>query len=127
MRRVTGVGGIFFKAKDPKALYAWYERHLGIRRDADGSGVSFEWQDDHNGTGKTVWSIFKSESKYFDPSPSPFMINFRVDNLNALLAVLHAEGVEIDPKREEADYGKFAWIFDPEGNKIELWEPPATP
>ncbi len=127
MRRVTGIGGIFFKAKDPGALYAWYERHLGICRDADGSGVSFRWQDDHNGSGMTIWSIFKSESKAFDPSPSPFMINFRVDNLTALLAVLQAEGVEIDPKRDEADYGKFAWIFDPEGNKIELWEPPAAP
>ena len=124
MRRVTGIGGVFFKAKDPDRLYEWYERHLGICRDADGSGcVSFKWKDDREGGGKTIWAIFKSESKYFDPSPMPFMMNFRVDNLDALLAVLRAEGVEIDPNRDAADYGKFAWIYDPEGNKIELWEP----
>ena len=122
MRRVTGIGGVFLKAKDPQAMYAWYERHLGIRPDADGSGVSFQWKDDHDGAGMTIWSIFKAESKYFD---GPLMINFRVDNLDALLEVLQAEGVHIDPKRDAADYGKFAWIFDPEGNKIELWEPPA--
>ena len=126
MRRVTGIGGIFFKAKDPSALYAWYEKHLGIRQETEGFGVSFQWKDDHDGSGMTIWSIFKAESKYFDPSPSPFMINFRVDNLDALMEALKSEGVEIDTKRDEADYGKFAWIFDPEGNKIELWEPPAA-
>jgi catechol 2,3-dioxygenase-like lactoylglutathione lyase family enzyme len=124
MRRVTGIGGVFFKAKDPERLYDWYERHLGIKRAADGSGVSFKWKDDHEGGGQTAWAIFNAESRYFDPSPAPFMLNFRVDNLDALLAVLKEEGVEIDPNRDSADYGKFAWIYDPEGNKIELWEPP---
>ena len=116
MRRVTGIGGIFFKAKEPEALYAWYERHLGIRREADGSGVTFQ------DGGMTVWSIFKPDSTYYG---GQFMINFRVDNLDALLAVLKTEGVEIDPERFNAEYGKFAWIFDPEGNKVELWEPSA--
>jgi predicted enzyme related to lactoylglutathione lyase len=125
MRRVTGIGGVFFKAKDPNALYGWYERHLGILRDPAGWGVSFKWKEDHDGTGQTALAIFKADSDYFDPSPAPFMLNFRVDNLDALLAALEKEGVVIDPKRDSADYGKFAWIYDPEGNKIELWEPSA--
>ncbi len=124
MPRVTGIGGIFFKAQDPSALSEWYERHLGIRRDPHGFGVSFQWKDDRGGSGMTIWSIFKSDSDYFDPSPAPFMLNFRVDELDALLEALERDGVAIDPKRENADYGKFAWIYDPEGNKIELWEPP---
>jgi catechol 2,3-dioxygenase-like lactoylglutathione lyase family enzyme len=123
MRRVTGIGGVFFKAKDPERLYDWYERHLGIKRAEGGWGVAFKWKDDHEGDGQTAWAIFKAESKYFDPSPAPFMLNFRVDNLDALLAVLKEEGVEIDPHRDSAEYGKFAWVYDPEGNKIELWEP----
>ena len=115
---------MFFKAKDPSALYEWYERHLGIKRSPDGSDVVFQWKDDRDGAGMTVWSIFKSDTRYFDPSPASFMLNFRVDNLDALLAALEREGVSIDPKRDNAEYGKFAWIYDPEGNKIELWEPP---
>ena len=123
MRRVTGIGGVFFKAKDPDALYKWYERHLGVQVDPHGAGVSFKWKEDRDGAGTTVLAIFKADSKYFDPSPAPFMLNFRVDNLDALLAALEREGVVIDPRRDSADYGKFAWIYDPEGNKIELWEP----
>lgn len=124
MRRVTGIGGVFFKAKDPEALYDWYDRHLGMRRDPHGAGMLFQWKDDHDGAGTTVCAIFKSESDYFGPGAAPFMLNFRVDNLDALLAALEREGVTIDPKRDNAEYGKFAWIYDPEGNKIELWEPP---
>jgi predicted enzyme related to lactoylglutathione lyase len=123
MRRVTGIGSVFFKAKDPDALYKWYERHLGIRANPDGSGVWFKWKDDRDGAGLTVLAMFKADSNYFEPSPAPFMLNFRVDNLDALLAALEKESVVIDPKRENYDFGKFAWIYDPEGNKIELWEP----
>ena len=123
MRRVTGLGGIFFKADDPEKLYQWYEQHLGIQRKAE--GVTFPWRDADNPEkeGLTAWAIFKRDSTYFDPSRAQAMINYRVDNLDAVLEALQAEGVEIDPKREDYDFGRFAWIFDPEGNKIELWEP----
>ena len=126
MPKVTGLGGVFFKANDPKAQYAWYEKHLGIKEEASGSGVLFHWRDaaDPEQTGMTVWSIFPQSTKYFGAGPQTFMMNFRVENLNELLTELRAEGVTVDPKVEEADYGKFAWITDPEGNRIELWEPP---
>jgi predicted enzyme related to lactoylglutathione lyase len=123
MRRVTGIGGIFFKADDPEKMYQWYEKHLGIQRQAE--GVVFPWRDAENPDqqGLTTWAIFKRESPYFGPSRAQAMVNYRVENLDALLEALQAEGVEIDPKREDYDFGRFAWIFDPEGNKIELWEP----
>ncbi len=126
MKRVTGLGGVFFKAKDPNAMYAWYEKHLGIEG-KPGQGAMFQWRDaaDPEKTGMTVWSIFPQTTKYFDPSSAPFMMNFLVDDLDALLQALKEEGVTIDPKVEEHEYGKFAWITDPEGNRIELWEPPA--
>jgi predicted enzyme related to lactoylglutathione lyase len=126
MKRVTGIGGIFFKADEPEALYQWYERHLGIGRAPDGSGATFEWRenDDPAQQGMTVWSIFPRHTKYFDPGASTFMINYRVDDLDGLLEALREEGVQIDPKRENYDYGRFAWIMDPAGNRIELWEPP---
>jgi predicted enzyme related to lactoylglutathione lyase len=125
MKRVTGIGGVFFKSDDPEKMYEWYETHLGIKRDADGY-IGFRWRGhpDTSEQGMTGWSIFKRSAPYFDPSRATFMINYRVDDLDALLEALHAEGVEIDPKREDYDYGRFAWITDPEGNKIELWEPP---
>jgi predicted enzyme related to lactoylglutathione lyase len=124
MKRVTGIGGVFFKANDPEKLYAWYEKHLGIKRDPDGSGVSFRWGDEKDGgrSGMTVWSVFPRSSKYFDPSQAGFMINYRVEDLDGLVKALEAEGVEVVARQEE--YGKFAWIMDPEGNRIELWEPP---
>lgn len=126
MKRVTGIGGIFFKAENPEALYGWYEKHLGIQRAPDGSGVVFEWREngDTGQTGMTIWSVFPRDTKYFEPSGSPFMINYRVDDLDGLLAALKEEGVQIDPRREDYDYGRFAWIMDPAGNRIELWEPP---
>ncbi len=122
MKRVTGIGGVFFKASDRGKLIEWYDKHLGIKADPE-HGTAFEWRekDDPQKTGMTAWSLFKEESKYFERQ---FMINYRVDDLDALLKALEAEGVRIDPKRESADYGKFAWIYDPEGNRIELWEPP---
>lgn len=127
MKRVTGLGGIFFKADDPKKLQTWYEEHLGLPKLEDGS-IAFTWRDADRPekTGMTVWSAFKKSSTYFEPTTAPFMINYRVDDLDALLAVLRAEGVWIDEKREDAVYGRFAWIRDPEGNRIELWEPPKT-
>jgi len=125
MKRVTALGGIFFKADHPEKLYAWYEKHLGLQRQAE-EAVVFNWRqaDDPEKSGMTVWSIFPKDSRYFDPSRSSFMMNFIVEDLDGLLAVLREEGVEIEPKREDYDYGRFAWIMDPEGNRIELWEPP---
>ena len=126
MKRVTGIGGTFFKSENPRQLYQWYEKHLGIQNEANGQGASFEWRDaeDAQKKGMTVWSIFPHTTKYFDPSHSGFMINYRVHGLDALLQALKEEGVEIDPHREDYDYGRFAWIMDPDGNRIELWEPP---
>lgn len=128
MKRVTGIGGIFFKSDDPERLYRWYEKHLGIVREPHGQGSAFHWReaDDPEKDGFTAWGIFPSNTKYFDPSRAPHMINYRVDDLDALLEALRAEGVEIDPHREEYDYGRFAWVMDPDGNRIELWEPVHT-
>jgi|SRR5208337_1469037 len=124
MKRVTGLGGIFFKAKDPKALYEWYRLHLGIESAADGSGAMWRDAEHPEIPGCNVWAIFPQETKYFDPSSSNFMVNFRVDDLDELLKALREEGVQVDPKVEVYDYGKFGWIMDPAGNRIELWEPP---
>jgi len=123
MKRVTGIGGIFFKANDAEKLRAWYRDHLGIEEGE--SGVSFEWRelDRPEEKGLTAWSVFKGDTKYFDPSTAPFMINYRVENLDEVLTQLRAEGVEVVGGAEE-EYGKFAWVMDCEGNKIELWEPP---
>jgi predicted enzyme related to lactoylglutathione lyase len=126
VKRVTGIGGIFFKAENPGKLYKWYEEHLGIKSEPNGAGAMLHWREDDNPErrGMTIWSLFDKNTKYFEPSRAPFMLNYRVEDLDALLALLRAEGVEVDPKREVYDYGRFAWITDPEGNKIELWEPP---
>lgn len=124
MKRVTGIGGVFIKAKDPKALAAWYDRHLGFSF-GEHLYVNFKWVNENDPAvpGNTVFSFFKQESNYFDPSSSPFMINLRVKDLEALLEKLKKEEVEIVGKISEEEYGKFGWIMDPEGNKIELWEP----
>ena len=119
--RVTGIGGVFFKARDPKALIAWYRTHLGIDI-ADWGGTTFPWNDPK---GTTVWSIFPADTKYFGTGGAPFMVNFRVRDLAAVLAALRAEGCDVDPKLEATDFGKFGWVTDPEGNRVELWEPPA--
>jgi catechol 2,3-dioxygenase-like lactoylglutathione lyase family enzyme len=118
-QRVTGIGGVFFKSRDAEALSRWYADRLGVPW-KPGEGAIFRWDDPQ---GLTVWSAFPADTKYFDPGPAPFMINFRVKDLDALLAQLATEGVRIDPKRENHDYGRFAWIYDPDGNKIELWQP----
>jgi predicted enzyme related to lactoylglutathione lyase len=125
MKRVTGIGGIFFRSKDPTALNAWYKDRLGLPVGEDGQTV-FSWRDsdDPQRLGMTVWSAFDSDTEYFGRPEQQWMVNYRVDNLDALLGELQREGVEIVPHREEAEYGKFAWVVDPEGNRIELWEPP---
>jgi catechol 2,3-dioxygenase-like lactoylglutathione lyase family enzyme len=125
MARVNGLGGVFFKAQDAERLRSWYREHLGLPVE-DWGGMSFEWRekDDPSRTGATVWSIFPASSRYFDPSPAPFMVNYRVDDLDRVLAELRSEGVEVDPKVEESEFGRFGWVMDPEGNRIELWEPP---
>lgn len=126
MKRVTGIGGVFFKARDPKALGAWYRTHLGIAVE-DWGGAAFRWVSDDNptGTGTTIWNPFTETSSYFAPSDARFMINYRVHDLHALLAALRSEGCTVDDKVEESEYGKFGWVMDPEGNRIELWQPPA--
>ncbi|WP_077032762.1 VOC family protein [Pelomonas sp. KK5] len=126
MKRVTGIGGIFFKSKDPKALSAWYRDHLGVTLEPWGGSV-FRWvsEDNPSGTGTTVWSPFSADTSYFAPSEASFMVNYRVADLHGLLAALRAEGCQVEDKIDESELGKFGWVVDPDGNKIELWEPPA--
>ena len=125
MKRVTGIGGIFIKSADPAKLREWYQRHLGIPLEEWG-GCAFRWKgpDNPDGGGTTVWSLFEATSNYFDPSKAQVMINYRVENVHALIAALRAEGCEVMDKIDESEYGKFGWVVDPDGNKIELWEPP---
>jgi predicted enzyme related to lactoylglutathione lyase len=126
MKRVTGIGGIFFKAKDAPALQAWYKRHLGI--DVQGwGGTAFNWADsDGKPTGgMTVWSIGAEGGDHFAPSKAPFMVNYRVEDLPALVTALKSEGCNVLDKTDDSEFGKFAWVIDPEGNKVELWQPPA--
>ena len=126
MKRVTGIGGIFFKAKDAPALQAWYKTHLGIDVQEWG-GASFDWSDaDGKPTGgATAWSVAEQDTDQFAPSQSAFMVNYRVADLLALVAALKAEGCYVLDKIDDSEYGKFAWVIDPEGNKVELWQPPA--
>lgn len=123
MKKVTGIGGVFFKCKDPKAMNAWYKTHLGM--DTNDYGFGFEWREeaDPEKKGTTQWSAFPETTKYFEPSSKEFMINYRVHNLEALIVQLKEEGVTILDEMETYDYGKFVHILDAEGNKIELWEP----
>ena len=120
MKRVTGIGGAFYRASNPKELAAWYEKHLGINF---GGNVYYPFGAAEEEQGMTVFSFFDADTKYFEPSEKQFMINFRVENLDELLKALREEGVHVFEKTEEYDYGKFGWILDPEGNKIELWQP----
>lgn len=125
MKRVTGIGGIFFKSKDAPSLQAWYQRHLGIDVQVWG-GTAFSWADDEGKpiAGTTVWSISGEGSEQFSPGTSSFMINYRVDDLHALIAALKDEGCNVLEKIDESEFGKFGWVIDPEGNKVELWQPP---
>jgi len=124
MARITGVGGIFFKSRnDSVALAAWYQKHLGMPIESFGVAV-LKWPDDKaEDKGLTVWHVAEKESEWFSPSDSPFMINYRVDNLVEMIAQLRAGGVEVVAGPDSHENGKFAWIMDPEGNKVELWEP----
>jgi catechol 2,3-dioxygenase-like lactoylglutathione lyase family enzyme len=126
MARVTGVGGIFFKSKgDSATLAAWYQKHLGMPL-ADFGGAILRWPDDKAGDGGlTVWHVSERVTEWFSPSSASFMVNYRVDDLGEMLAQLRADGVEIVGGPESHENGKFAWIMDPDGNKIELWEPKA--
>lgn len=126
MKRVTGIGGIFFRAKDVKASFEWYQKHLGIAPDPSNTCSVFEWRERANPEkpGSTVWSPFKNDTKYFGESGQSFMVNYRVENLRALIEALRAEGVQVDDKIEESEYGIFGWITDIDGNRIELWQPP---
>jgi catechol 2,3-dioxygenase-like lactoylglutathione lyase family enzyme len=114
MEKISGIGGVFFKARDAGALRRWYAEKLGIDVDPNWGGAQF---------GDTVWSIFEGGTRYFDPSKQPFMINYRVADLDAMLAQLRAAGVPVDDKVDETEFGRFGWAMDPEGNRIELWEP----
>ena len=117
MKRVTGIGGIFFHARDPAALRAWYGRHLGIDVQAWGGTML-------PAAGDTVWTIGDAAARPYAPGSAPFMINYRVDDLNALLQALRDEGCQVLDKTDDGEFGKFGWVIDPEGNKVELWEPP---
>jgi predicted enzyme related to lactoylglutathione lyase len=125
MRRVTGIGGIFFKARDPVALRAWYKTHLGIDVQEWG-GAEFSWTDEAGSPtkGTTVWSIGSADSGNYAPSTATFMVNYRVADLAALLRTLREEGCDVLEKTEDSEFGKFGWVMDPEGNKVELWQPP---
>jgi predicted enzyme related to lactoylglutathione lyase len=116
MPQVRGIGGFFFKSSNPEALRAWYAQHLGIKADEYGTRLPAAEEG-------AVWSVFSASSDYFHPSHSPFMLNYVVDDLRAALAELREAGVQVDDKVEECEYGKFGWILDPDGNRIELWEP----
>lgn len=123
MKRVTGIGGIFFKCKDPEKTKEWYRKHLGIKSGRHGG--TFEWRhsEDASKKGFTAWGPFSRDTDYFEPGEKEFMYNYRVVDLEKLLEVLKKEGVEVVGEIEEYDYGKFGWIMDPDGQKIELWEP----
>ena len=125
MKRVTGIGGIFFQAQDPVALRAWYKEHLGIDVQ-DWGGAVLPWTDDagNPANGTTTWSVSPAGSGYFAPSTSSFMVNYRVDDLAALLQALREEGCNVLEKTDDSEFGKFGWVMDPEGNKVELWQPP---
>jgi catechol 2,3-dioxygenase-like lactoylglutathione lyase family enzyme len=125
--RILGIGGVFFKSANRDQMREWYSKHLGL---ADkGAGVMLPWRehDDPQKEHVTVWTVFPTSTNYFDPSHAPFMVNYIVDDLDALLDRLKQEGVKIDPKRMNESYGRFAWIYDLDGNKIELWQPSAKP
>ncbi len=127
MQRVIGLGGIFFKSVDPAKLGAWYRKHLGLEVEDWGGARFLEPAPPAEGAKREsyiVWSPFEADTTYFEPSAKPFMINFRVSDLAALLAQLKQEGVEVEEKIDESEFGKFGWVMDPEGNRVELWEPP---
>ena len=122
MEKVTGIGGIFFKVGDTEKMAAWYQKHLGIQTNDGFTDFCWREKDRPDVIGRTVWAMFPKDSEHFGKSPSPLMINYRVANLDRMLEQLRSGGVTVE-KVEDYDYGRFAWIMDPEGNRIELWEP----
>ncbi|HEX3421174.1 MAG TPA: VOC family protein [Candidatus Udaeobacter sp.] len=121
--RILGIGGVFFKSANRDEMREWYAKHLGISDKGGGAMLPWREHDDPQKEHVTVWTVFPTTTKYFDPSPAPFMVNYIVDDMDALLDRLKEEGVKIDAKRMDASYGRFAWIYDSDGNKIELWQP----
>ena len=126
MERVTGIGGVFFKTQDSKRLLAWYAEHLGVPVEESFPGAVFKWReaDDPDRPGQTIWSLFPASTTYFGTGTAPFMLNYRVADLDRMLAQLRAAGVAVDEKTEASEFGKFGWATDPEGNRFELWQPP---
>ena len=129
MEKVKGIGGIFFKGDERDELMQWYTEKLGIEAEwtSEGSaGKAFLWKDRAapHADGSTIWSLFPRDTKYFTPGRASFMVNYRVDDLDKILEQLRASGAEVDDRIEESEFGKFGWVVDPEGNRIELWEPP---
>jgi predicted enzyme related to lactoylglutathione lyase len=120
MARATGIGGVFLRAADPDKLHAWYEKHLGIKRTEDGAFAFFS----EGPREMTVFAFFPPDTKYFGPSEQEAIVNFRVDDVDAVLEKLSTAGVDIGPRREDHDYGRFAWFNNPAGNRVELWQPP---
>ena len=126
MQRVTGIGGVFFKSRSPARITAWYQKHLGLPRTDCGVAVIFSWREAgaRGGRAETVWAPFPARTRYFRPSKAPYMINYRVRDLDGMLRQLGRAGVKQDGAIEESEFGRFAWIMDPEGRRIELWQPP---
>lgn len=124
--RILGIGGVFFKSANRDQMREWYSKHLGLADKGGGAMLPWREQDDPKKEHVTVWTIFPASTDYFGPGHAPFMINYIVDDLDALLDRLKKEGVKIDPKRMNESYGRFAWIYDLDGNKIELWQPPSA-
>lgn len=120
MEKVTGMGGVFFKARDPKSLAAWYREHLGVPVEP---GQTYGAMTSAGAGEQTVWSAFPADTSYFGSGPAPFMFNYRVQNLDAMLAQLRAAGAKVDDQVQDYDFGRFGWATDPEGNRFELWEP----
>jgi predicted enzyme related to lactoylglutathione lyase len=127
MARITGIGGVFFKAKgDPMELAKWYEKHLGLKLEEGWGGSIIKWEEDTaDDKGLTVWTTAKPDTKWFNPSESSFMINYRIDDMEGMIAQLTAAGIPIEKGPEKHENGQFAWIMDPDGNKVELWQPMA--
>lgn len=121
--RVHGIGGVFFKARDPAALGAWYEKHLGLKREDWGGSLLWWQRADTGAKALTVFSPFEESTKYFEPGDKPYMLNLRVDDLDGVLAALRAEGCQVLDRREDSEQGRFGYVVDPEGALIELWEP----
>jgi len=128
MAKVIGIGGVFFRSGDPDRLYAWYEKHLGLPR-SPGGDVLFPWKQagDEPKDQTTVWALFPKDTGYFGPANPAFMVNYIVDDLDGMLADLRAAGAQVEDRLEESEYGRFGWVTDPEGNRIELWQPPSRP